>query len=221
MAKKTVTKKSIQKSYQDYLLTEGKSPATVRVFTNYAKISDEEFYKVFGSLDTIESSIWKDYYVKTFDVLQKDQDFESMNGREKHLSFLFTLLELIKSDRSYILFRMKPSLQDIQNAAPRYLAETRRIVVDSEIDWVETPSFIPEKGLKFAKSGYKNILWQHSMAMIHFWTKDDSASAIDTDLFIEKSTRTLFDIGELPALDSVIDLGKFFLQKMGFAKATA
>lgn len=221
MAKKTVTKKSIQKSYQDYLLTEGKKPETVRIFTNYAKISDSEFYQVFGNLDTIESSIWKDYFSKTFDILNNDDDFESMSGREKHLSFLFTLLELIKKDRSYILFRMTPDLKDIQHAGPRYLAETRRIVIDSEIDWVEPPPFVPEKGHKFAKLSYKNILWQHSMAMIHFWTRDDSAGATDTDAFIEKSTRTLFDVGELPALDSVIDLGKFFLQRMGFAKATA
>lgn len=221
MAKKKATRQSIQRSYQEYLLTEGKSPETVRIFTNYAKISDDDFFQVFGSLTTIESSIWKDYYLHTFEVLHKDKDFEAMNGREKHLSFLFTLLELLKGDRSYILFRMKPSLSDIQNAAPRYLAETRRVVIDSDIDWVDTPSFVPEKGLKFAKTGYKNILWQHSMAMIHFWTKDESAAAIDTDLFIEKSTRTLFDVGELPALDSIIDLGKFFIQKMGFTKATA
>ncbi len=221
MAKKTVTKKTIQKSYQDFLLTEGKSPETVRIFTKHAKISDEEFYQVFGNLDTIESSIWKDYYNQTFEVLDKDSDFESMNGREKHLSFLFTLLELIKEDRSYILFRMTPELKNIQHAGPKYLMETRRVVMDNEIEWVEPPSFVPEKGQKFARTSYKNILWQHSIAMIHFWIKDDSAAATDTDAFIEKSTRTLFDVGELPALDSVIDLGKFFLQKMGFAKATA
>lgn len=221
MAKKTVSKKSIQKGFQDYLLTEGRLPETVRIFTKYMKISDEDFFNVYGNLESIESSIWKDYYSTTFNVLQKDKDFSSMNGREKHLSFLFTLLEIIKNDRAYILYRTRPDIQNIQNQAPRYLMETRRVVIDSEIDWVNPPAFVPEKGLSFAKSSYKHILWQHSLAMIHFWVKDDSPGAIDTDVFIEKSTRTLFDVGELPALDSIIDLGKFFLQKMGFAKATA
>ncbi len=218
MAKKTGSKKAIQKSYQDYLLTEGRTPDTVRIFTNYAKISDEDFFKVFGNLDAIESSIWMGYYSNTLDILGKDNDFESMTGREKHLSFLFTLLELMKADRSYILFRMSANLKDLEHAGPRYLAATRRMVMDAEVDWVQPPSFVPEKGLKIAKSGYKNALWQHSIAMIHFWIKDDSAGAVDTDAFVEKSTRTLFDLGELPALDSVIDLGKFFLQKIGFSK---
>ena len=221
MAKKTITKKSIQKGYQDYLLTEGKSPETVRIFTKYLKISDEDFFNIYGSLDSVESSIWKDYYHDTLNVLGKDADFEEMSGREKHLSFLYTLLEVIKSDRSYVLYKVKPSMSNLQHSAPRFLAETRRIVLDSEIDWVAPPSFIPDKGQDFAQSGYKNILWNHSLGMIHFWIKDESAGATDTDAFIEKTTRTLFDVGELPALDSIIDLGKFFLQKMGFAKASA
>jgi hypothetical protein len=221
MAKTPVTKNSIQKKYQDYLLMEGRAPSTVRIFTKYAQITDDEFFQLFGNLESIESSIWTDYYIKTFNVLQKDKDFEEMSGREKHLSFLFTLLEIIKSDRSYILYRTKPMLMDFKLSGPRFFAETRKIVFNHEINWVIPPAFVPEQGQDFAQSSYKAILWKHSLAMIHFWVKDDTPGAVDTDVFIEKSTRTLFDVGELPALDSIIDLGKFFLQKMGFTKATA
>lgn len=218
MAKKAVTKKSIQKGFQEYLLTEGKTPETVRILTNFLKISDDDFFIHYGSLSTIESSIWKDYYSKTLEVLLKDADFESMTGREKHLSFLYTLLEIMKPDRSYILHRIG---NGIPNASMKYVMSTRKILVDAEIDWVAPPDFIPENGKDLAQSGYKTLLWKHSLSMIHFWVKDDSGSAEDTDAFIEKSTRTLFDLGHIPALDSVIDLGKFFLQKMGFSKATA
>lgn len=218
MAKKTVTKNSIQKGFQEYLLTEGKTPQTVRILTNFLKISDDDFFKHYGSLNTIESSIWKDYYSKTLNVLQKDVDFESMSGQEKHLSLLYTLLEVIKGDRSYILHRLG---NGIPNISLKYVMATRRILADAEIDWVAPPNFIPEKGKDIAQSAYKTLLWKHSLSMIHFWVKDDSGSAEDTDAFIEKSTRTLFDLGHIPALDSVIDLGKFFLQKMGFSKATA
>ena len=218
MAKKSVTKESIQKGFQDYLLNEGKTPETVRQFTKYLKISDDNFYSVYGSLTGIESSIWIDYYSNTLKVLQKDPDFDSMSGREKHLSFLYTLLEIIKSDRSYILFR---SDQGIHNPVPRFISGTRKVITEAEIEWVTPPKFVPEKGQSYAISGYKNMLWKHSLAMIYFWVKDDSPAAEDTDAFIEKSTRTLFDVGELPALESILDLGKFFLQKMGFSKATA
>ncbi len=218
MAKKAATRKSVQKGFQDYLLNEGKTPETVRILTNYLNITEASFFELFGSLGKVESSIWEDYYDKTLKVLNKDPDFESMSGREKHLSFLFTLLEIIKEDRSYVQYRL---LHKVSSPFPEFLLRTRRALMDSEIGWVTPPRFIPEKGHKMAHSGYKAILWKHSIALINFWIRDDSEGASDTDAFIEKSTRTLFDVGELPALDSVIDLGKFFLQKIGFTKATA
>ena len=107
MAKKAISKSSIQKGYMDYLLEEGKKPDSVRIFTRFLKISDEDFYKHFGSLKTIEKSIWEGYYSQTMKVVMNDPDFEEMDAREKHLSFLYTFLEVIKPDRSYVLFRLE------------------------------------------------------------------------------------------------------------------
>lgn len=216
MAKKEVTKDTIKKGYQDYLLEEGKAPETVRIFTKHLKIADEDFYQYFGSLTNIEAAIWKDYFHRSLEIVQNDPDFDAMSSREKHLSYLFTLLEMIKKDRSYILYRLEnKTLKDI----PSFISDTRKVITNSDIDWAKPFQFIPERNQDFIQSAYKNVLWQHSMTMILFWVKDDSAASKETDIFIEKSTRTVFDIGELPALDSVVDLSKFFLQRMGFAKA--
>ncbi|MEO9869242.1 hypothetical protein [Ekhidna sp.] len=218
MAKKAVSKSSIQKGYQNFLLDEGKKPETVRIFSNYLKISDDEFYKHYGSLKNIEASIWEDYYLKTMKVIDNDPDFEEMSSREKHLSFLYTLLEVIKSDRSYILYKLegkKPT------ELPTELRKTQKLINDSDIDWAKTFEFLPGKEQDGTQAAYKKVLWSHTIAMLMFWVKDDSGDAKDTDVFIEKSTRTAFDIGELPALESIVDLSKFFLQKMGFSKATA
>ncbi len=213
---KEVSRRKIQKGYQDYLLDEGKPPETVRILTKHLKISEAAFFEKFGSLRGIESSIWEDYFHNTLEVIMKDPEFEEMNSREKHLSFLFTLLERIKEDRSYIQYRL---IELNQTPMPRYLTNTRTIIVDEELDWNTPPKFIPENRHESVNQAYKNILWRHAIAMIFFWAKDETGGATDTDAFIEKSTRTLFDVGELPALDSVIDLGKFFLQKLGFSKA--
>lgn len=218
MAKKAVTKSSIQKGFQDYLLTEAKIPETVRIFTKYLKITEASFFEHFGSLEKVEISIWEDFYRKTLDVLHKDDDFNEMVDREKHLSFLYTLLEVIKNNRSYIQYRL---LHKPTSSLPKFLIHTCSVIDHSKIEWVNPPKFIPEKGQGIAHSGYRKALWKHSVSMIYFWIKDDSEGLEDTDAFIEKSTRTFFDLGHIPALESVVDLGKFFLQKMGFSKATA
>ncbi|MEQ8626131.1 hypothetical protein [Ekhidna sp.] len=218
MAKKAISKSSIQKGYMDYLLEEGKKPDSVRIFTMFLKISDEDFYKHFGSLKTIEKSIWEGYYSQTMKVVMKDPDFEEMDAREKHLSFLYTFLEVIKPDRSYVLFRLENKKP---HELPQELKQTQKIITQSDIDWAKTFEFLPGKAQDATQTAYKKVLWSHTIATLFFWVKDDSANGADTDVFIEKSTRTAFDIGELPALDSIIDLSKFFLQKMGFSKATA
>lgn len=218
MAKKSITKSTIQKGYQDYILDEGKKPETVRIFTKYLKISDDDFFKYFGSLKNIESSIWENYYHTTLKVIHNDPDFEEMTPREKHLSFLYTMLEVLKPDRSYILHKLESKKP---HELPAELNQTQKIITQSNIDWAKAFEFLPDKAQSTTQAGYKKVLWSHTIAMLLFWVRDDSGNAKDTDVFIEKSTRTAFDIGELPALDSIIDLSKFFLQKIGFTKATA
>lgn len=217
MAKKAVTKSSIKKGYQDYVLVEGKKPETVRILTKYIKITDDEFFKHYGSLATIEESIWEDYYTQTLQVIQKDPDFEEMSPREKHLSFLYTMLELIKPDRSYILYKLEGKKA---HSLPSELKKTQKIVIQADTDWAKIFEFLPNQAQDATQEAYKRVLWSHSIAMLLFWVKDDSGDTKDTDVFIEKSTRTAFDIGELPALDSIVDLSKFFIQKMGLSKAT-
>ncbi|WP_370087260.1 hypothetical protein [Ekhidna sp.] len=218
MAKKPITKSSIQKGYQDFLLTEGKAPQTVRIFTKHMKISDDDFFKHFGSLKNIEKSIWDEYYQQTFRIVQNDPEFEEMDAREKHLSFLYTFLEIVKSDRSYILYKLENKKP---HELPIELAQTQKIISHATIEWAKTFDYLPGKAQNITQSAYKQVLWSHTIATLFFWIRDDSANAADTDVFIEKTTRTAFDIGELPALDSIIDLSKFFLQRMGFSKASA
>ncbi|MEO1254239.1 MAG: hypothetical protein AAFY41_05025, partial [Bacteroidota bacterium] len=161
---------------------------------------------------------WDEYYTKTLEVIHKDPDFEEMSPREKHLSFIYTMLEIVKSDRSYILYKLEGKKP---NELPEELRQTQKIITQSDIDWSKTFEFLPGRAQNITESAYKRVLWSHTIATLLFWVKDDSGDAKDTDVFIEKSTRTAFDIGELPALDSIIDLSKFFLQKMGLSKASA
>ena len=57
-----VTKEKIQNAYVDYILTEGKQPASVFSFAKKNKFAEEEFYKYFGSFNTIEGSVWTDFF---------------------------------------------------------------------------------------------------------------------------------------------------------------
>src|SRR5690349_10555091 len=94
--KKSARKSSdlkIESAYVEYLLTEGKQPASVFKFCLDLGIKESEFYTQFGSFDAIESKIWKAFIDKTITRLRGDKSFSSFSVREKVLAFYFTLFE--------------------------------------------------------------------------------------------------------------------------------
>ena len=49
--------------------------------------------------------------------------------------------------------------------------------------------------------------------MLKFWLEDTSESFEKTDVFIEKSINTSFDLLDTKALKSMLDLGKFIFKE--------
>ncbi len=71
--------------------------------------------------------------------------------------------------------------------------------------------------LEKAKESIKNFnektreeaLWLHFISIIEFWKKDQSPSFEKTDLYIEKTIDTGFELINNEPLKKVMDLGKF------------
>ena len=65
------------------------------------------------------------------------------------------------------------------------------------------------------RKALKESAWMQLLMTMKFWMDDTSASFEKTDVFIEKSVNTSFDVLQVTPLKSVIDLGKFlFKEKM-------
>ena len=103
----SATGDTITKAYREYVLTEGKQPTSVFKFCKDIGISEEEFYKHFGSFETLEKGIWKAFIDKTRKRLESDESYSSFTSREKILTFYFALAELLKADRSFVLYQLK------------------------------------------------------------------------------------------------------------------
>ena len=54
-----ITSEKIVADFRDYVLTEGKQPASVYKFCKDHGFKEDEFYQYFGSFDALEKSIWK------------------------------------------------------------------------------------------------------------------------------------------------------------------
>ena len=217
-AKKTKSKSAasgtgdkIIKAYREYVLTEGKQPASVFKFCKDLVISEDEFYKYFGSFDAVEKGIWKDYIDKTRKRLESDESYVSFSSREKILTFYFALAEILKSDRSFVLYHMK--LWKNPTMPPKFLKGFKA----SFDEWIKVVLSEGKTSGEVATRPYLDqryhvIFWLHAMFILHFWGRDESPNFESTDAAIEKSVNLAFDLIGKGVLDNTIDFGKFLYQ---------
>ena len=80
---------------------------------------------------------------------------------------------------------------------------------------IETLDIKEERLERIQIKALQESAWIQLMMTLKFWLDDSSAGFEKTDIFIEKSVNTSFDILNIAPLKSVIDFGKFlFKEKM-------
>ncbi|MBE7639902.1 MULTISPECIES: TetR family transcriptional regulator C-terminal domain-containing protein [Salegentibacter] len=212
-AKKSTTKKTLDKDklislYMDYVLEEEKRPKTVYKFCKENKMKEEEFYNFYGSLEGLQKGIWERFYEHTINVLQKSPEFETFSNREKMLTFFYTFFEMLTANRSYVLFSLKEHENQLKNL--QQLKGLRKNVKSFAAELIEDAN--AEKNIQALQQPEKifsEAAWVQLMFLMKFWMDDNSAQFESTDVAIEKSVNTVFDVFDNTPLERVIDLGKF------------
>jgi Tetracyclin repressor-like, C-terminal domain len=208
---KTVSADKIIADYRDYLLSEGKQPASVYKFCKDYGFKEDEFYEHFGSFEGLEKSIWKKYIDDTRGRMENDENYQGFTAREKILTFYFSLAELLKSDRSFALHQLRSWKNP--SVAPIFLKGFK----DSFKEWINTVLNEGKTSGEIAMRPYLDkrydlLFWMHFMFILQFWSNDESAGFEKTDAAIEKSVNLAFDLIGKGVLDSAIDFGKFLYQ---------
>lgn len=204
-------KDSILKAFRLALLKEGKYPSSVYAFCESAGITEDEFYQHYGSFEGVEKEIWRGYIQSTAGSLQSDKSYPSFSVREKILAFYYTLFEVLRSDRSFVLVGLKecgnPTLP------PAFL----KVFKQEFATWLTPVLAEGKQNGEIAKrpyldDRYDTLFWMHLMFVLKFWSRDDSAAFEQTDAAIEKSVNLAFDLVGKGILDNALDFGKFLYQ---------
>jgi hypothetical protein len=215
------TTDSIQSAYIDYVLTEGHEPKSVYLFAKHNEMTEEEFYRFFGSFEAVEQNIWAGFATKTITEIKGQDIWGQYSARERALSFFYSFFELLKGSRSFAIYSLKKQPRTL--SSPRVL-HNMHVIFESfaeEIlrDGLETGELTDRK---FFSNKYKDALWMQLGFVLKFWINDNSAGFEKTDEAIEKGVNVTFDLFERSPIDNLLDYGKFLAkngglkQKMGF-----
>ncbi len=202
------TKEAIISIYMEFVLM-NEVPNNVFAFCKKNDIQEEDFYKHFGSLDGLKKSIWAAFYLNVESLLLKNEDYQSYSSREKLLTFYYTIFELFTANRSYVLFALDEE-QHHKWKNLKQLAKLRDKILDFGTELIENDN--ESKNLKILKKPVKVVaeaVWLQFLFLLKFWKDDDSPSFEKTDVAIEKSVNTVFDIFDNTPLENILDFGKF------------
>lgn len=210
--KKSVSKNDILTWYMDYVLEHDANPKTVFAFAKMNNFEEAKFYEHFASFEAIEKGIFESFFTNSINALNKSEDYKIFDARNKLLSFYYTFFENLTANRSYVkhvLDKYKTDLKGLKMLSglkkhfTQYVSELGIQMLDIKQEQLE----------KIQDNALKESAWLQLLLTMKFWIDDTSVSFEKTDIFIEKSVNTTFDVLDITPLKSVLDLGKFLFKE--------
>lgn len=213
MAKnKEINATEIISMYIAFVLENNTKPTTVYAFAKENKFEEALFYVHFGSFETVEKAIFNAFYENTLNILEKSKDYQTFDARNKLLSFYYTFFENLTANRSYVsavlkgdTMRLKKlnALSELKNSFTTYISSLE----------IETIDLKQKNIAQIQQKSIKESAWIQLLITLKFWLNDSSSAFEKTDIFIEKSVNTSFDLIDSTPLKSIIDLGKFLYKE--------
>ena len=211
--KNTTTKKSLTRDklialYMDYVLENEKTPKSVYKFCKENKLKEDEFYNFFGSFESLQKGIWERFFEHTMKILETSPEYQDFTNREKMLTFYYTFFEMLSANRSFVLFSLRQYESKLKNL--EQLKGLRKQVKHFAQGLIKEENETKNlKALKQSEAIFSEAAWIQLMFLLNFWMDDNSAKFESTDVAIEKSVNTVFDVFDNTPLERVIDFGKF------------
>tara|TARA_R100001369_G_scaffold92502_1_gene137954 strand:+ start:292 stop:900 length:609 start_codon:yes stop_codon:yes gene_type:complete len=201
----------------DHVLTHNEKPKSIYAFAKANKFEENNFYVFFSSFDALEQSIFKVFFENTHATLEKSEDYQSFDARNKLLSFYYTFFENLTANRSYVVHALDGQknsmkslklLSHLKKSFTNYIENLGINLIGVQQDQLE----------KLQNRSLKESAWFQLLVTMKFWLEDTSTSFEKTDIFIEKSVQASFDFIDVTPLKSIVDFGKFLYKESMYSK---
>lgn len=213
MAAKKNTKQTLINAFMNEVLLNDKLPSSVYTFCNSLKIDESEFYKHFASFESLEEEIFKLFFENSLNLIQESESYDTYNSREKLLTLYYTLFETLTANRSYVVWSLKKAENLTITELKKFRALKREFTAFISTLELRLSNYEHSKIQRFSERSVSEATWLQLLITIKFWLDDTSPAFEKTDIYIEKSINTSFDIIDSSPIDSIIDLGKFIFNE--------
>ena len=212
--KKNITKDNLISWYMEFVLENNHNPKSVFSFAKENNFEESDFYKFYGTFEGIEQSIFSEFFNNTIKVLAKSEEYPNYDARNKLLSFYFTFFEILTANRSYVVYALKGNEDVTKLRSLKLLKDLKQdFKTFSNNIGIEKIDLQQEQLVKIQDKTMQESSWIQLILTMKFWLDDTSPSFDKTDIFIEKSINSRFDLLDIKPLKSLLDFGKFILKE--------
>ncbi|NNC69530.1 MAG: TetR/AcrR family transcriptional regulator [Flavobacteriaceae bacterium] len=210
--KKNINSEKLISWYMEYVTEKERIPKSIGTFAKASNFEEQLFYKHYTNFTELDQDIYKSFFDQTVVLLKQMDDYNNFSARNKLLSFYYTLFELLTLNRSFIIINLKSYKGNLARLKPlkrlhksiKYFIYTLRVEMLNLN--LEVLNNLQSKILEEAA-------WLQFLFVFNFWFEDESPEFEKTDILIEKSINTTFDLINIQPIKSALDLGKFLLNE--------
>lgn len=213
MKKKTkISELDLLTLYMDFVSDHETRPSSVEEFCEKSNLEEDAFYLHYESFKVMDKQIFAELCKNSIEVLQESAEFLSFDAKNKLISFYFTFFENLSLNRAYV----KTVLTGCSNQLKFFdtLSLLKKDFVAFSDSLGLTDGIVPVESLEnIQEKIISEGMWLQLIGTIKFWLDDHSETFEKTDIFIEKSINTSFELLENKFLKNAFDLGKFILKE--------
>jgi hypothetical protein len=189
---------------------ENKIANSVYLFCKSHQIEEINFYEHFSSLDQISSHTWVTLFQNSTSLLLNQNDsFIQYDDKTKLIAFYLTFFENLSMNRSFFLSILPKDYSEFQKLKSlKALKSTFKEFISVYIPGLARKTDI-ENINKITQPLVEEGLWMQFLFLLHFWVHDSSRKFEKTDILIEKTVSTSFEVMNSLPIKSVLDFGKF------------
>jgi Tetracyclin repressor-like, C-terminal domain len=203
----------IRNAYLEYVLENGKKPATFYAFAKKMKLKEAELYAFYTSFEVIEAELWALFFNEAVATAQNDPAYTNYSIREKLLAIYYTWIEVLKTNRSFVVYSYHSFKQPLVKSRPQELKTWRESFLGFAKDLIaegqQKQEIVSRPPLS---ERYPEGLWLNTIYLLDFWVKDTSRDFEMSDTAVEKTVNLIMDLMGRSIIDNVLDLAKFAYQ---------
>ena len=185
--------KQIKEIFVQFVIEKGQFPNSLTELSRYGDLDQDKFSVIADSIQELTQIVWRDIIKDTIILTDSDSQYESVDVKDKVLSFYYNHIEDLSRFRSFAVislgisgqWKLSPSVLILyKREFMNYFHPMCQEIIANKWTWNK----------KLQARVLSELFWSKTMFLLRYWVSDQSPGFEKTERIIDKTINGLFTI---------------------------